>query len=423
MPDRREFLRACGAGALAWTVAGGSQRLAAAPVGGLCDADILARVRAHQPLRGGLIPADLGQGRLGTAHVSGRYFHTDKPFLLEGAEAVRALGMSAIKLWMANVPTAYPHHSDWGLDADATFLEIIRHRYFEAALELPFTVVALEVQEARGRGWRKLPGHSIDPDSDFVEDERQVRELTAHLLEHYGDRDMTFLLQNWEGDWMYRSGARAAWSRGEFSERERRADAFTRWFAARQRGVDAACAAAGPRRAKVLHAIEVNRVFDLERGLATMTEDILPRVEVDMVSWSCYDGMRLEARSGEAAALGLWRGLDHLQAHARTRQRMPGGAAVYLGEIGVPEQVIPADVTVEVMDACMGVAFARAVPYVLHWELYCNERIAAASQKPAPNPAEDLRGYWLIRPDGSLGHTGRYFRDLLTHAGATLPGA
>lgn len=390
---------------------------------GLTDREILEGVRGCRPLLGGRIPAGLGNGMLGTAHVSGRYFHTRKPFLIEGAEAVHGLGLGGIKLWMANVPTAYPHNSKWDLAADASFLDIIRHPYFAEALELPFGVVALEVQEARGPGWKREPGHSINPDGDFAEDERQVRELTAHLLKRYRDRDITFLIQNWEGDWMYRGGARAAWARGEFSERERRADAFRRWFAARQRGVDAATAAAGQTRAKVWHAIEVNRVFDLERGIATLTEDVLPGVEVDLISWSCYDGMRLEERSGDVAAVGLWRGIDHIQAHARTRQRMAGKPAVYFGEIGVPEQVIPKEVTIDVMDASMGVAFAREVPFILHWELYCNERIAAAAQQPAPNRAEDLRGFWLIRPDGTLGHTARYFRDLLANAGETLPDA
>lgn len=423
-PDRRAFLRACGTGAMFMAMGCRAPGSSAAPMarpGGLTNAEILARVNAARPLRGGLIPADLGAGRLGTAHVSGRYFHSTKPFLVEGAEAVHGLGMQAIKLWMANVPKAYPHHSDWNLGEHASLLEIIQHPYFRAALELPFQVVALEVQEALGPQWRKVTGHSINPDSDFAEDERQVRELCVHLLRTYGDRGITFLLQNWEGDWMYRGSAREEWRRGEFPERERRAAAFQRWFAARQRGVDAARAEVGPTRSKVLHAIEVNRVFDLEKGLATLTTDVLPQVEVDLISWSCYDGLRLEDRSGESAALGLWRGLDHLQAHAQTRLTMPGGPAVYFGEIGVPEQVISEMVTVDVMDAAMGVAFAREVPYILHWEIYCNERIAAASQLPAPNRAEDLRGYWLIRPDGSLGFTGEYFRQLLTHAGGRLP--
>jgi hypothetical protein len=35
--------------------------------------------------------------------------------------------------------------------------------------------------------------------------------------------------------------------------------------------------------------------------------------------------------------------------------------------------------------------------------------------------AEDLRGFWLIRPDGSLSHSGKYLKALLEHAGETLP--
>ena len=34
-----------------------------------------------------------------------------------------------------------------------------------------------------------------------------------------------------------------------------------------------------------------------------------------------------------------------------------------------------------------------------------------------------MRGFWYLRPDGSLSHGGRYLDALLKHAGGTLPEA
>ncbi len=40
---------------------------------------------------------------------------------------------------------------------------------------------------------------------------------------------------------------------------------------------------------------------------------------------------------------------------------------------------------------------------------------------PGPDTAEELRGLWLVKPDGSLRYTGKYLADVLAHAGKTLP--
>jgi hypothetical protein len=32
-----------------------------------------------------------------------------------------------------------------------------------------------------------------------------------------------------------------------------------------------------------------------------------------------------------------------------------------------------------------------------------------------------MRGFWLVRPDGSLSHAGQYLTSLLQHAGGRLP--
>ena len=64
---------------------------------------------------------------------------------------------------------------------------------------------------------------------------------------------------------------------------------------------------------------------------------------------------------------------------------------------------------------------AQQVPWILHWELYCNEVAKLGGPKRDVYRAEDLRGFWLIRPDGSLSYSGKYLKGLLAHAGGTLP--
>jgi hypothetical protein len=418
--NRRDFLRA---GALAAAACLAPARAAAAgknaPAPALAPRDeILKRIAGARPLRGGPVPADLAR-RLGTAHVSGRYHFTDKPFLIEGAERVLSLGLGCVKFWFASIGRAYRFNSEWNLPESYTYKQLAEHPYFARALDLPFNAIALELYPAK---LLDTPGAGVDflaPGADFSEDERQTRELAQHLLAKYKDRDVTFLLQNWEGDWMFRGAARKEWARGEYPQLERRAEGFAGWFAARQRGVEQARAAAPGARCKVFHAVEVNRVFDALKNIPTITTHVLPAIRPDYISWSCYDGLKTESRSAEKTAAGLWQGLDIIQRHARTTQRdFEGKPAVYIGEIGFPEEVVPAPAVVKMMDGAMAVMFARRIPYIFHWELYCNER-KDGRRFPVEKPetAADLRGFWLVRPDGSTGHTGEYFRKLLANAG------
>jgi hypothetical protein len=421
---RRDFVRngmlaaggACCCSTPAPAAVGGTPRLTS-------EAEILAQVNPARPLRGGLVPRDLSR-RLGTAHVAGRYHFTEKPFLIEGAERVHSLGLGGIKLWFGNVERGYSFNSEWNLPAAYTFKDLAQHPYFVAAFDLPFAVIALEVYAAQppqtaGRGAIDL----LDPKYDCSVDETQIYELARHLLQTYRDRDVTFLLQNWEGDWLFRGSAKDGWMRGEYPKLEQRVAGFCRWFAARQRGVERARAEVTGSRCRVFHAVEVNRVFDLLKGIPTVTTHVLPHLRPDLISWSCYDGLNTGAKRAEKSAVGIWQGLDLIQHYARTTQQdFAGRPAVYIGEFGFPENVTTPASAVEMLDGALGAMFARQIPYLLYWEIFCNERKDGARPRPvASEKAEELRGFWLVRPDGSLGGVGEYFTRLLAHAGQRFP--
>lgn len=369
--------------------------------------EIRRRVEAARPLAGGRIPADIA-GRLGATHYDGRYHLTDKPFLVEGAEALHRLGFGVAKFWLndGRLP-GYGYHSDWRLPERPRLVELIRHPYFRAALELPFRTVALVVSPVAGSA------QFLDPEHDFAEDEAQVRELAADLLERHRARDITIIVQHWEGDWMLRSRVGDGWP-GPPERLERCCDGFVRWLGARQRGVERARREAGATRCRVLHAAEVNRVMDGMRGIPDVTTRVLPRVGLDLVSWSCYDGL--------ADPVKLWQGIEWIRGHLRPAAGCVRGG-VYLGEIGMPERERGEAEIVETWDRALGVCLALEVPWIIHWELYCNEPQDGTKDDRRVRKAEELRGFWLVRPDGSLSRSGRYLTDLLAHAGGWLPGS
>ena len=407
--NRRRFFRQSALGAAAWAFSSRARAESVEKKFRLTPAaEIEARVRTARPLQGGAIPGDLA-ARLGTTHYDGHYHLTSKPFLLEGAEAIHRLGMGVAKFWLRedDLP-GYGYNSDWRMRLDGRLVDVLRHPYYVEALALPFRTVILEVFPLVGSKQSFFAG-----ENDFADEEEQFHATALHLLRTYAQRDITFILQHWEGDWMLRRSEGGTWASVAASEADRRCRAFIRFLAARQRGVERARREFPATRCRVYHAAEVNRVWDGAKGLVTVTTHVLPHVAVDLVSWSSYDGMD--------SAVAAWQGVELIRAHMRPSPVF-GRNAVYIGEIGRPENGVAEAELVDWWDRAMGVFLAMELPWIVHWELYCNEPKDGTKADRRPRKAEELRGFWLLRPDGSLGHAGRYLTRLLRHAGGKLPG-
>ncbi len=211
---------------------------------------------------------------------------------------------------------------------------------------------------------------------------------------------------------MFRGRAGGEWKIPEPRALQERADAFVRWFSARQNGVNKAREKAGLTRCRVYNAAEVNRVLDALKGIPTLCTHVLPHVALDWISWSSYDGM--------GSATATWQGLELIRHYARPApgEKQP---RIFVGEIGLPEQGRKENEVVDWWDRAMGVLLAWEVPYIIHWELYCNELADGRKDDRSNHTAADMRGFWLLRPDGSLSYSAQYLTALLQHAGGTLP--
>ncbi len=394
--SRRRFAQLLSAAALAV----GIGRLANAETASDKD-QLLARLTAAQPSQRVKLPADFND-RFGSAHVSGKYFLTEKPFLLEGAEKLLSLGTRLGKFWFepARVRHSYPFHSQWG--SYRTLVELARSEYFTQLWQMPFTTFVLEAMAPAEEGWRKA-GLT---DDFYAAVTREYFDVTAHFYRLFRDRAVTVVLQNCEGDWLLR-GEGQEWNPPP-TDWKQRCEQMQRWLAARQAGVAKARAEFGTgAKCVVAHAAEVNRVDDAFKGIPTMTRHVLPGVEVDLVSYSAYDGM-------DGGPLHFWKCLEEIRAHARTGPLF-GPSALAIGEFGIPENASPKRIT-ERYDEALGVMLAANVRYAAHWEHYCNE-FTAEGKPPTPvNDPKLMRGFWLVKPDGSLSEGGKYFSALWQRA-------
>lgn len=391
----------------------------------LTDDQILQNIEKHQPLKGAKISKNI-QHKLGATHVAGKYYFTNEPYLIEGARKMNEMGYGVFKVWFRKTGSGYPYNSNWNLPAKLSLTELAQHPYWATTFDMPFSTFALSVD---GAGVKTT-------DSSAKAEEQEVYELTKYLLQRYKDRKIKFIIHNWEGDWMMRGGTGdyARWSRkaGELiravdgdrktvlvpADSMQRINAMAKWFTARQNGVARARAEFPNSSCTVYHAIEANKVMDSQEGIPGIVNSVLPLVETDMVSWSCYDGM-------DQYGVKLYKGIEYIQSLMRPTSYMKGKKVVFLGEIGIPEQryegLTTQDAVVARWDAYIGVCEALNVPYIIQWELYCNEPKNEELRKLNDvRKTDEMRGFWLIRPDGTTSFVGAYFDRLLKNAGKKI---
>jgi len=335
---------------------------------------------------------------LGIAHVAGRYHLTQKDFLNEGADQILLLGSRVIKVWFHNPQSSYPFNSHW--PEVSNLVELAQSPYFQQLFEKPFrTYVLMCFSVGRPAAyWR----NGISAEEQQAE-RRQFYDLTKYLLTRYRHSDKTFVLQHWEGDWLIR---------GSYDPQQplsqKAVTAMTAWLNARQQGVEQARRRFGRSGVKVYHAAEVNRVVSsMRHGQPNLVNTVIPQTRLDLVSYSAWD-----AATGHFDDPNVLRqALQYIAAHAPDSADF-GDRNVYIGEFGMPENVRGIRQVQKAIPQAVKTALAWGCPYVIYWQLYCNE--LKDPRRPGPVKSNDaVRGFWLIRPDGSKAWTWNYFHGLL----------
>lgn len=321
--------------------------------------------------------------QLGVAHIGGLYSFTETDYLNEGAAAAHAIGARCIKVSLSldtekPSPVLYPFHSQW--PSVDTLESLASTPYFQDLFAKDFyTYILIAFRPGRSAGYWREKFSSEDERAE----EQCFAALTRQLLQAYGDTGKTFIIQNWEGDWALR---------GSFDPSTKptpaATDAMIRWLSARQRGVASARASFSSVKARVFHACEVNLVRQAqENGAPSVTTDVLPNVDVDLVSYSAWDTKDSPKNFAKALAF--------IAKHKRQTEAF-GGHGVYVGEFGMPESECSPQQAFERTAALLDEALRFGCPYAVYWQLYCNETIATPAKVNS-----DFKGFWLVRPDGT----------------------
>jgi hypothetical protein len=336
---------------------------------------------------------------IGITHVDGKYYLADKNFLNEGADQILALGSRVIKVWFHNPQKPYSFNSKW--PEMNSLVEIAKSPYFKELFDKQFTTYVL-MCFSMGRHeayWRR----GIT-EQQKLDEQRQFYELTKYLLTTYRGSRKTFILQHWEGDWLIR---------GNY---DRKVDptpeaisGMIEWLKARQAGVNQARDQVRTDGVWVYHAAEVNRVVDsMNKGKPNMVNKVLPHTKLDLVSYSAWDSTTAYPEDPNVFPNAL----DFIAANMPDSPDF-GNRNVYVGEFGMPENNFSIEQIQKMVTNVVTTALDWGCPYIIYWQLYCNE-LQDDKELPPVHSNDAVRGFWLIRPDGSKAWTWEYFAGLFS---------
>ena len=339
---------------------------------------------------------------IGVTHVDGKYHLTDKDFLNEGAEQILALGSRVIKVWFHNPRKSYSFNSQW--PQMNSLVEIAQSKYFRKLFDKPFNTYIMMCFSfgENAAYWR----NGITSEQK-LDEQRQFYELTKYLLTTYKGTGKTFILQHWEGDWLIRGN----YDRN-VDPTPKAISGMIDWLNARQEGVNRARKEVGTDGVWVYHAAEVNRVVStMKEGRPNMVDKVLPHTKLDLVSYSAWDATAEYSDNSQI----LREALDFIAKNMPDNVEF-GDRNIYVGEFGMPENKFSPEKIQKVIPGAVETALDWGCPYIVYWQLYCNE-LKDAKQKPPVQINDAVRGFWLIRPDGSKAWTWDYFYGLLSPDG------
>jgi hypothetical protein len=300
---------------------------------------------------------------LGTNAIGGKYQFTNDSKLLEQAKQVRAMGSNILKISLGpNSPKTYDLKIK---GSPSTTLELFdSNPDFKNVFDMDFKYIFAWVHTVTGIDWKK----GIDKEQEKILYDEMFN-FASYVLKEYNNTGKTFLIGNWEGDWLLHPNYnRTASPSPEHIQN------MTKWFQIRQLAIDDAKRRSGSKNVYLYYYIEVNLVLKGLKGENCIAKSILPEVNPDLVSYSSYEAIKNKTYSEKKIELD--RVFNYLEKQLKPKDSLPFTRRVFIGEYGYhantknPESFRKQfDETKEIMK----ITFELNLPFALHWQMYNNE--------------------------------------------------
>ena len=340
---------------------------------------------------------------IGIVHAGGKYNFTAQPYLTEGANLIRKdIGSKIIKLFIgSDIADQYSFNEEWSTQY-TSLAELVKNEEIKSVFEMDFNTIVLVAYEFERAAWNSATPLSV---SEINRVKKEFYDLTVELIKSYNTTGKTFVLQNWEGDNELTPALKSAAQ----EDKATIISNYLRYNNARQAGITEAreelFATGNYIEVNVLGALEVNYLSYNGGGQSKVVDVIVPDSTADLFSFS--DWSTANARLEED--------LDYYLSkinEKRAEEDKKTMNDIVLGEFGRAEYYSGTADEQSQFDVAMEtakIAVNKGVRYVCYWSLMCNERVGGETTRPAN---EDMKGFWLIKPDGTFTKTFWYLKGL-----------
>ena len=343
---------------------------------------------------------------IGIVHAGGRYNFSQQPYMTEGANLIRDdIGSRVIKLFLgSDINDQYSFNEEWG--SYGSLAELVRSDEIKSVFRKDFSTIILVAYEFERAEWSTV---SLKSPADFSAVTEEFYQLTLELIKSYNGSGKTFVLQNWEGD----NELTPALKSVAKEHKNTVINNYLQYNNARQAGIEKARKELfeNPENqgkyggVEVLGALEVNYLSYNGGGESKVVDVVVPDSDADLFSFS--DWSTANARLNED--LDYYLGKINEKRADGDKKTMND---IYLGEFGRAEYYSGTADEQSQFGVAMEtakIAVTKGVRYVCYWSLMCNERVGGETTRPAN---ADMKGFWLIKPDGTLTKTFWYLKGL-----------
>lgn len=332
-------------------------------------------------------------------HANARYsLRNDVDCINEGVEAVAEMGGKMINLWfnMQTYKTDFSFNTDWfANDSKGTLKGLAQTSYFKKAFSNPN--IERYTLFVHSLNWypMNLPLDATDADRELYLslEYDDVYALADYLMKEYNGTGKTFIFQTWESD---------AWITNNGVASENGLRNYRDYINNRQKAVSDARKKNPKSDVKLYNCMEISWVETA--ASRSLLETVIPQTNCDLYAYSCWETCIVGGRGNYAEALEKFASKVHAS-------ELLGKRNYYIGEYGIPETEYGSEMFFTYnVNNCKAILNA-GYRYANYWQLFCNESYNSNAQKEN----KDMRGFWLIRADGTK--TGLYnlFKMLLHH--------
>jgi hypothetical protein len=295
---------------------------------------------------------------IGICHWDGYETNDNICSLVKGADIIKnRFGVSLIKIYAGNkYNKVYNDFGEMKSNNINTLKDLIKSGPYKSVLDLNFktvVIVGFSINKNNDDDYWRVKGTNKSEITQFTE-------LSEYLSNNYTETE--FIISNWESDCVIDSIESVVY-------KKMCADNIVDLINTRAK----AC----KDYSNVKIALEVNRYYE---HIDNSISYVLPKVECDMISYSCYQM--------------LYKPKDLYNTITRIKNLMKPTMELYIGEFGFPINQDKKTKVLKCIKSSIEVFVRHRIRLAFYWNLYCNEKM----------PNGTFNGFGIINPSGEISY-------------------